>query len=90
VSTRSACRRYAALPRTSSIGDAAAALCLSSEEAERTRLAGLVHDQATDPRARGQILNVIDGPGERIWNYLSDYMRGSDKLGWRLPVRLVL
>lgn len=41
---------------------------------------------ATDPRARGQTLNVVDGPGERIWSYLSDYMRGSGQPGWRLPV----
>jgi 2-alkyl-3-oxoalkanoate reductase len=41
---------------------------------------------AADPRARGQTLNVVDGPGERIWTYLSDYMRGSGHLGWRLPV----
>jgi 2-alkyl-3-oxoalkanoate reductase len=41
---------------------------------------------ATDPRARGQILNIVDGPGERIWTYLSDYMRGIGKWGWRVPV----
>jgi nucleoside-diphosphate-sugar epimerase len=41
---------------------------------------------ATDPRARGQTFNVIDGPGERIWSYLSDHMRGSGQPGWRLPV----
>jgi UDP-glucose 4-epimerase len=31
-------------------------------------------------------LNVVDGPGERIWSYLSDHMRGSGQPGWRLPV----
>lgn len=41
---------------------------------------------ATNDRARGQTLNVVDGPGERIWTYLSDYMRGSGQAGWRLPV----
>ena len=41
---------------------------------------------AADARARGQTLNVVDGPGERIWTYLSDYMRGSGQPGWRLPV----
>jgi 2-alkyl-3-oxoalkanoate reductase len=41
---------------------------------------------AVDARARGQTLNVVDGPGERIWTYLSDYMRGSGEPGWRLPV----
>jgi 2-alkyl-3-oxoalkanoate reductase len=41
---------------------------------------------AVDARARGRTLNVIDGPGERIWTYLSDYMRGSGQPGWRLPL----
>ena len=41
---------------------------------------------AVDARARGQTFNVVDGPGERIWTYLSDYVRGSDRPGWRLPV----
>jgi len=41
---------------------------------------------ATDPRARGQTLNVVDGRGERIWNYLADYLCGSGQRGWRLPV----
>jgi UDP-glucose 4-epimerase len=41
---------------------------------------------AADPRARGQTINIVDGPGERIWSYLSDYMRGSGQQGWRLPI----
>jgi UDP-glucose 4-epimerase len=41
---------------------------------------------AVDARARGQTFNVVDGPGERIWTYLSDHMRGSGQPGWRLPV----
>ena len=41
---------------------------------------------AIDPRARGQTLNVVDGPGERIWPYLADYMHGSGQSGWRVPV----
>ena len=41
---------------------------------------------AVDARARGQTLNVIDGPGERVWTYLSDHMRGSGQPGLRLPV----
>jgi nucleoside-diphosphate-sugar epimerase len=41
---------------------------------------------AVDARARGQTLNVIDGAGERAWTYLSDYMGGSGKAGWRLPI----
>jgi UDP-glucose 4-epimerase len=41
---------------------------------------------AVDVRAQGQTLNVVDGPGERIWTYLSDYMRGSGVRGWRIPI----
>jgi len=39
-----------------------------------------------DARARGQTLNVVDGPGERIWTYLCDYMRRSGQSGLCLPV----
>jgi UDP-glucose 4-epimerase len=45
---------------------------------------------ATDPRARGQVFNVVDGPGERIWSYLSDHMRSLGQTGWRLPVPYLL
>jgi UDP-glucose 4-epimerase len=41
---------------------------------------------ASDARARGQTFNVVDTAGERIWSYLSDYMRGSAQPGWRVPV----
>lgn len=41
---------------------------------------------ATDPRARGKTFNVVDGPGERVWRYLADYMQGSGERGWRVPV----
>jgi 2-alkyl-3-oxoalkanoate reductase len=41
---------------------------------------------AADARARGQTLNIVDDPGERIWTYLSDYMRGSAQPGVRVPV----
>lgn len=41
---------------------------------------------AADPRAAGQTLNVVDGPGERIWSYLGDHLRGSGERGLRLPV----
>lgn len=41
---------------------------------------------ATDARARGQTLNVVDGPGERVWTYLSDYMHATGQPGWRFPV----
>ena len=45
---------------------------------------------ATDPRAKGQTFNVVDGPGERIWSYLSDYLRGTGEKGLRLPVPYAL
>jgi UDP-glucose 4-epimerase len=41
---------------------------------------------AVDERARGQTLNVVDGSGERIWSYLTDYLRGSAQPGWRVPI----
>ena len=41
---------------------------------------------AADPRAYGRTLNIVDGPGEPIWRYLSDYMRGRGERGWRLPI----
>jgi UDP-glucose 4-epimerase len=40
----------------------------------------------TNSRARNMTFNVVDGPGERIWNYLTDYMRGTGQSGWRIPV----
>jgi nucleoside-diphosphate-sugar epimerase len=48
--------------------------------------AGVFALAAADPRARGHTLNVVDGPGERIWSYLSDHMRASGQPGWRLPI----
>lgn len=45
---------------------------------------------ASDPRARGQTFNVVDGRGERIWSYLSDYLRGSGERGVRIPVPYAL
>ena len=41
---------------------------------------------AVDGRARGQTFNVVDGPGERIWSYLADYLHGSGQRGLRLAV----
>ncbi|BAM88858.1 putative UDP-glucose 4-epimerase [Bradyrhizobium oligotrophicum S58] len=41
---------------------------------------------AADARARGQTLNIVDGPGEQVWTYLSDYLSGSGERGLRLPV----
>ena len=41
---------------------------------------------AADPRACGQTLNIVDGPGEQVWTYLADHMRGSGERGLRLPV----
>lgn len=40
---------------------------------------------AADPRAAGQTLNVVDGPGERIWSYLGDHLRRSGEGGFRVP-----
>jgi UDP-glucose 4-epimerase len=45
---------------------------------------------ATDPRAIGQTLNVVDGPGEQIWGYLGEYQRRSGQPGLRIPVPYVL
>jgi 2-alkyl-3-oxoalkanoate reductase len=39
-----------------------------------------------DERARGKTLNVVDGPGEHTWTYLSDHMRGTGRSGLRVPV----
>jgi nucleoside-diphosphate-sugar epimerase len=41
---------------------------------------------ATDPRAIGRTLNVVDGPGERIWGYLGEYQRRTGQPGLRIPV----
>lgn len=38
------------------------------------------------PGARGETLNVVDGPGERIWSYLGDYLRLTGQRGWRIPI----
>ena len=40
---------------------------------------------AVDPRAAGQTLNVVDGPGERIWGYLGSYLKGTGERGLRVP-----
>jgi nucleoside-diphosphate-sugar epimerase len=40
---------------------------------------------AADPRAAGQTLNVVDGPGERIWSYLGDHLKRSGEGGFRVP-----
>jgi UDP-glucose 4-epimerase len=40
---------------------------------------------AADPRAAGQTLNVVDGPGERIWSYLGDHLQHSGEGGFRIP-----
>lgn len=41
---------------------------------------------AIDPRAAGETLNVVDGPGERIWSYLGDHLRHAGEAGFRLPL----
>ncbi|MGJ5203833.1 NAD-dependent epimerase/dehydratase family protein [Bradyrhizobium sp. HKCCYLR20261] len=45
---------------------------------------------ATDARAIGQTLNIVDGPGEQVWSYLTDYMRGTGARGLRLPIPYLL
>lgn len=40
---------------------------------------------AADPRAAGQTLNVVDGPGARIWGYLGSYLKGTGERGLRVP-----
>lgn len=41
---------------------------------------------ATDPRARGETFNVVDGDGERIWSYLNAYRRATGERPFRVPV----
>ena len=41
---------------------------------------------ATDPRARGETFNVVDDGGERIWNFLGDYLKGMGEWGVRIPI----
>jgi len=45
---------------------------------------------AADARAAGQTLNVVDGPGERIWRYLGDYLKFSGEGGFRVPIPYVI
>lgn len=41
---------------------------------------------ATSMKARGETFNIVDGPGERIWNYLADHLRASGEHGLRFPI----
>jgi UDP-glucose 4-epimerase len=41
---------------------------------------------AQDPRAFGHTFNVVDGKGERIWNFLGRYLRGTGRRGIRIPI----
>ena len=41
---------------------------------------------ASDPRASGETFNVVDGRGERIWNFLGHHLRGTGEKGLRIPV----
>jgi UDP-glucose 4-epimerase len=41
---------------------------------------------ADDPRARNQTFNVVDGPGERIWSFLGEYLHGMGERGVRIPI----
>lgn len=40
----------------------------------------------TDARARGATLNVVDGPGPRIWTFVGEYLRGTGESVVRVPV----
>jgi nucleoside-diphosphate-sugar epimerase len=43
--------------------------------------------EATEnPRAAGQIFNVVDDEGPTIWGYLGDYLRETGEKGYRLPI----
>ena len=41
---------------------------------------------AADARASGQTFNVVDGPGERIWSFVGEYLRGEAVRRLRVPV----
>ena len=41
---------------------------------------------ATDPRARGETFNVVDGEGERVWSYLGTYLRCTGQRAFRIPI----
>jgi len=41
---------------------------------------------ASDPRARGQTFNVVDGEGERIWTFLGSHLKGIGETGIRIPI----
>lgn len=41
---------------------------------------------ASDPRARGQTFNVVDGEGPRIWSFARDYLRGTGEHSIRVPI----
>jgi 2-alkyl-3-oxoalkanoate reductase len=41
---------------------------------------------AVDERARGETFNVVDGPGERIWSFLGDFLRGTGQRRLRIPL----
>lgn len=47
--------------------------------------ADLFAHAVADPRAAGQTLNVVDGPGERIWTYLGNHLKRSGEGGLRVP-----
>lgn len=47
--------------------------------------ADLFAKAATDPRAIDKTFNVVDGPGETIWDYVGDHLRFSGEGGIRVP-----
>jgi UDP-glucose 4-epimerase len=41
---------------------------------------------AQDPRAAEETFNVVDGEGERVWNFLGHYLEGTGEKAWRIPI----
>jgi UDP-glucose 4-epimerase len=39
-----------------------------------------------DPRASGKTFNVVDGPGERIWSFLGEFLRRTGQRSVRVPL----
>jgi UDP-glucose 4-epimerase len=43
-----------------------------------------------DPRAGGETFNVVDGPGERIWSFLGEFLRRTGQRSVRIPLPYAL
>jgi UDP-glucose 4-epimerase len=48
--------------------------------------ADLFATAAEDPRAIGEVINVVDGDEVRVWGYLGEYLRRSGIRGIRVPI----